>query len=216
MSTILAIETTLGECSVAISGGASRQLSERNKQTSALPLMVQQVLAESALTLHDITAYAVTIGPGSFTGVRLGIAFTRGLALAVKRPIFAPSTLELLAFQAAQDSEIIQTITLTAAINAQRGQVYFQNFTLSEAGLPAAQATPLLAEIENLPPHCTLIGNAGALFPTPAASHECAPNAKALAAYATQLPNSATTLPEPLYLRAPDAKAQKGDLTVAV
>ena len=212
MSNILAIETTLGGCSVAVSGKASRHLSERNQQTSQLARLVEEVMSESGLEFAELDGYAVTTGPGSFTGVRIGIAFIRGLTLAVRKPIHAINTLELLAYQAGE-----QQIggEMLCAINAYRGQVYLQSFTL-EQGLPKPLNEPYVAEV-NAIPHTsdTAIGDCPQLFEGQNFIHQL-PQAKALAEYAEKLPIAPIDAkPSPLYLRPPDAKAQKGDLTVA-
>jgi tRNA threonylcarbamoyladenosine biosynthesis protein TsaB len=206
MSNILAIETTLGGCSVALSNGPSRVLEEPNHQTSRLAGMVESVMTEAGLEYADLNGYAVTTGPGSFTGVRLGIAFIRGLALAVARPIYAVSSLELLAYQAQQ--EAIED-NLLCVIDAHRKQVYAQKFSL-EGNLPNALTEARACGIDQLPAgDFTVTGNALHYFPEHP-QQALSPNAKALADYAAQLPEERTEQkPAPLYLRAPDAKPQK-------
>ncbi len=212
MSNILSIDTTLGGCSVALSNGATRRIEERNQQTSQLPAMVEAVLAEDNLTFEQLDAYAVTIGPGSFTGVRIGLAFIRGLALAVKKPIYSISSLELLAYQAA---EVGVEGNILAAINAYREQVYRQEFIL-ENGLPVALGEPQeLPNATPAPEGSTVVGDAGEFFPEHS-QQTLLPDAAALARYATKLPlPDIHSKPAPLYLRLPDAKAQNGNLTVA-
>lgn len=210
MSNILAIDTTLGGCSVAHSNGAIEFTEERNQQTSQLASMTQRVMQDQAYDSLD--GYAVTTGPGSFTGVRIGIAFIRGLALAHPKPIHAITTLELLAAQAMEAGALGEIL---AAINAHRGQLYVQSFDAQKGKLTATSNASAI-EIANLPTgNFTLAGDAGSFFP----DHEAVvtqPRADALARYAKELPlPNIGNRPSPLYLRAPDAKAQKGDLTIA-
>ncbi len=212
MSNILSIETTLGACSVALSSGAMVQINERNQQTSQLPLMVQQVMAQDGVTFADITAYAVTTGPGSFTGVRIGLAFVRGLAIAQPKPIYSVTSLELLAASAAMqgvEGEIV------SAINAFRGQLYMQRFNANQRQLTSIEDAKAIEAAQAPQGEFVLVGDAEAFF-TPRRSLITKPSAADLAAYANTLP--LPTLhhkPSPIYLRAPDAKAQNGDLTVA-
>ena len=210
MSNILAIDTTIGGCSVAHSNGASQTIDERNKQTSQLTAMVEAVMQDTRF--DDLDAYAVTIGPGSFTGVRIGLAFVRGLALAKPKPIYAITTLELLAYQAIEagaEGEIL------SAVNAHRNQLYLQSFAVKE-GIAIATDEACAINLEDIPKgEFALAGDAEHFFD----NHDSIaklPNAESLARYAQKLPlPKLGDKPAPIYLRAPDAKAQKGDLTVA-
>lgn len=211
MSNILAIDTTLGGCSVALSGGILREETARNRQTSQLAAMTQAVMQEAQLSFDALDAYAITTGPGSFTGVRIGLAFIRGLALAVAKPVYAISTLELLAYQAIDqgiEGDILSTI------NAHRGQIYAQAFT-QQHGLPHAMDEAQAHAIEDIPqqhPQATRVGDCHSVME---AVTPLLPHALHLAHYAARLPLPTTrTKPEPVYLRAPDAKAQNGDLTL--
>lgn len=210
MSNILSIDTTLGTCTVALPNGIRRELSERNQQTSQLPIMVEEIMKEAGLQYNQLDGYAVTTGPGGFTGVRMGLAFIRGLALAVPKPIYAVTTLELLAYQAIESGA---DTTLTCAINAHREMVYLQHFN-SIDGMPKAVSEAEEVSVKALPiGNFTLVGDAGQFF----SQHEAItekPDALALAHYAMKLPlPSLDFKPTPFYIRPPDAKAQKGDLT---
>ncbi len=96
---VLAIDTALAACSAAVldldRGGilahASR-LMERGHAEALMP-MVAQVMSEAKLEFGELDRIAVTIGPGSFTGMRVGVAAARGIALAAAKPIVALTTL---------------------------------------------------------------------------------------------------------------------------
>ncbi|WP_085341006.1 tRNA (adenosine(37)-N6)-threonylcarbamoyltransferase complex dimerization subunit type 1 TsaB [Aquidulcibacter paucihalophilus] len=102
---ILAIDTALNACSVAVlrSGEVlvSRVEPMAKGQAERLAPMVGEVLAEAGVTAPQIDRIAVTRGPGAFTGLRIGLAFARGFALALDRPCLGISTLEVLAHGAA-------------------------------------------------------------------------------------------------------------------
>ncbi len=87
--------------------------------------MLREVAAEAGIGLGAIDAFAVTVGPGSFTGIRIGLATARGLALAAGRPLIGLSTLEVLAAgvpESERDGPIL------AALDARRGRLYVQLF----------------------------------------------------------------------------------------
>ena len=100
---VLAIDTTLDACSVAITHGGSvrASLSETMSrgQAERLAPMVREGVQKAGIAFADIDRIAVTTGPGSFTGVRVGISFARALALALDKPCVGVSTLEALALE---------------------------------------------------------------------------------------------------------------------
>lgn len=98
---ILAIDTALSACSVAILRGnqtlASAIEPMQRGQAERLAPMVSDLMISHGLAFNQIDLIAVTTGPGAFTGLRVGLAFARGLALALNRPCVGLSTLEVLA-----------------------------------------------------------------------------------------------------------------------
>jgi tRNA threonylcarbamoyladenosine biosynthesis protein TsaB len=103
---VLAIDTALSACSVAlVKDGqtmASRIEPMARGQAERLAPMVRDIMAEYGLAFRQIDRVAVTRGPGAFTGLRIGLAFARGLALALGRPCVGITTLEVLAYGASQ------------------------------------------------------------------------------------------------------------------
>lgn len=129
MSTrILAIDTATEACSVAIwdqgEVHALFELCPREHTQRILPL-VQQVLAESGLSLSQLDALAFGRGPGSFTGVRIGIGIAQGLALGAELPMLGISTLQTMA-QGAWRMTGAQRVL--AAIDARMGEVYWGQY----------------------------------------------------------------------------------------
>lgn len=92
--------------------------------SSALIPTLQDLLSEAEVTFQDLDVIAVATGPGSFTGIRLGLAAAQGLALSTKAQIFAPTSLEILAFSAL--GEAFQEILV--ALDTKRGDYFCQRF----------------------------------------------------------------------------------------
>lgn len=98
---ILAIDSATPVAGVALVKDdkllAERFVNFKKTHSETLMPMVDQVLGECEITVQDLTALAVTIGPGSFTGLRIGLAAAKGLSLATARPLVGISTLEVMA-----------------------------------------------------------------------------------------------------------------------
>lgn len=149
---VLAIDTALAACSVALdpgegqggpgrpgSGNAApvwRRLGMERGQAEALMPLVAEVLAESDLAARDLALVAVTLGPGSFTGLRVGVAAARGLALAVGCPVVGVSVCEVLA-DAVMDSGPEDAAPVLTLIDSRRGDLFAQAFAgRDDLGLP--------------------------------------------------------------------------------
>jgi tRNA threonylcarbamoyladenosine biosynthesis protein TsaB len=135
---LLAFDCSGASCSAAvlIDGriAAERFAAMERGQAEALLPMIQAVMAEAGTDWPRIDAIATTVGPGSFTGVRLGLSAARGLALAASRPILALTAFEALAAGLPPDERPI-----AIAIDSRRGPVFVQKFTagLGPIGEPA-------------------------------------------------------------------------------
>jgi tRNA threonylcarbamoyladenosine biosynthesis protein TsaB len=204
---VLGLDTCLSSCSVAVLEGervlaAACEVMARGHQERLAP-MAQAVMADAGLAFDRLDRIAVTVGPGSFTGLRVGIAFAKGLALALDRPAVGIGTLEALAAEAAG--------LVFPAIDARRGQLYLQAFEDGRAlmapdALSAEVAAARLAELSRGRPF-TLVGSGAALL------SGFAPHAAVIAAegadarHVARLAAARAPGPlKPLYLRAPDAK----------
>jgi tRNA threonylcarbamoyladenosine biosynthesis protein TsaB len=204
---VLALDTCLSSCSVAVLDaqrvlGHGHEVMARGHQERLAP-MAQEAMAQAGLAFARLDRIAVTVGPGSFTGLRVGIAFAKGLALALDRPAVGIGTLEALA--ASADGLVFPSI------DARRGQLYLQAFEDGRA-LMAPDAVTLevaaarVAELSQGRPF-TLAGSGAFLLA------DLAPAARVLSAEgadARQVARLAAAREpgplKPLYLRAPDAK----------
>lgn len=101
MTAILAIETSTPACSVALLVGDalfSRYSEEPRSHTRLIMTMIDEVLCEAGVEVDDLDAIAVTVGPGSFTGLRIGFSTVQGLAYAKNVPVIPVSTLQVMAY----------------------------------------------------------------------------------------------------------------------
>ena len=100
MTSMLAIETSTPACSVALRVGdavISRYCEEPRSHTRLVMSMIDEVLGEAGIKPNQLDGLAVTLGPGSFTGLRIGFATVQGLAFGLDLPVVALSTLEVMA-----------------------------------------------------------------------------------------------------------------------
>jgi len=199
---LLVIDTCLPACQAAVvaDGVVLAALSEpmaRGHQERLAP-MTGEVMAASCLAFSDLDRIAVTVGPGSFTGLRVGLAFAKGLAMALAIPCVGVGTLAALAASLEGGGR------RTAAIDAGRGAVFLQAFD-GDAELGPPESLPLKAA--ELAQGGRLVGpTAAALAAVGQTSVDLiAPSPLAIAGLAEHAP---LTPPRPLYLRAPDAKVK--------
>lgn len=132
---ILALESSAVACSVALceDGELIAQSFQNNGLTHSRTLMpmCEDLLKNCGLTLGDVELIAVAAGPGSFTGLRIGVAAAKGLAWSLDKPCVGVSTLEAMAWTAAHmDGD------LCPAMDARRGQIYNARFTARD-GVPS-------------------------------------------------------------------------------
>lgn len=101
MSLILHIETSTATCSVALSENgnllASLDKTERNIHASSLTLFIQDVLKQAKRNIKELAAISISMGPGSYTGLRIGVSTAKGLCYGLDIPLIAVNTLEAMA-----------------------------------------------------------------------------------------------------------------------
>ena len=116
----------------------------------------------SGLNLSDLDGFAVTRGPGSFTGLRIGISTIKGLALASEKPVVGVSSLETLALQMSYSRDLICPI-----LDAHRGEVYFSRYRFLNGHLKKQTkecVAPPDKAVEDLNESCLFVGNGALLY----------------------------------------------------
>jgi|688.fasta_scaffold04838_20 tRNA threonylcarbamoyladenosine biosynthesis protein TsaB len=128
MALILAIETATEVCSVSMAYDGiilgELHLSEGNMHASKLHVLIDNLLKETGKTLNQIEAIAVSMGPGSYTGLRVGVAAAKGFCLALNIPLIAVNTLQSLSATALVQTEIPEKALLAPMLDARRMEVY--------------------------------------------------------------------------------------------
>ena len=164
--TVLAVDTSTPTCSVALATDrrvvAEILTTRRDTHSIHLMPMVEQSLKTAGRNLGDIDAFAVVRGPGSFTGLRIGLGAVKGLAASMDKPVVGVSSLEALAFQAAIPERLI-----CAMLDARKDEVYTGRFRLTEGWVKAEVAPTVGAPedaIAGIDEACVLIGNGALLY----------------------------------------------------
>ena len=210
---VLALDTCLDACSLAVLDGetvraqASHPMG-RGHQEAIAPL-AQAVMGEAGLAFSDLERIGVTIGPGSFTGLRVGLAFAKGLGAALAIPVVGVGTLAALA-------EPLGPGLVFAVIDARRGQVYLQAFSdgrplMAPDALDLATAAARVAELSG-GRDAVLAGSGAGLLADlmPGARLVEAPACDPAAVARLAAAQTSPAPPRPLYLRAPDARLPGG------
>ncbi len=126
MSLILSLETSVDSCSVALHENGILLHTELVKEPQAhatrLALLIQASFQRLDRSMHELKAIAITSGPGSYTGLRIGTSTAKGLCFALSIPLLSVNTLELLIYQASFHNT--QKAMLCAMIDARRMEVY--------------------------------------------------------------------------------------------
>jgi tRNA threonylcarbamoyladenosine biosynthesis protein TsaB len=218
---ILAIDTALDACAAGVLDTdaakliAQESLAMKRGHAEALMPLIARVIRESGVAFVSLDRIAVTTGPGSFTGLRVGLSAARGIGLAANKPVVGLTTLTSYAAPVVGESGEQPVIS---AIDARHDQVYFQ--VVSGNGSSLIQ--PCVASIEEAlgasrfgAPH--LVGNAAKILadrwpadalPPFKVDAQPAPDI-AWVAWLGAAVNPDTAPARPFYLRAPDAKPQK-------
>ena len=225
---ILAIETSLAACSVAFVHGETLlahrfQVIGRGHGEALIP-MIEQAQTQAAVKFTDLDLIAVCVGPGTFTGVRAGVATARALSLAADVPTRGFVSLEILAAAAVQSGAVLDDQGVTVVFDARRGEVYHQSFGpgLVATTLPALNTVKEAARLMPRGPGVLVGSGASLLVPYLVRLSKLwsvsdaldQPDARVLAALAVKAmadgqppPVGAFNDPvRPLYIRPPDAK----------
>jgi len=136
---------------------------ESRSHTASLPALVDEVLGRAGVSVEDVEGLAVSIGPGSFTGLRIGLALAKGIALAGGLPVVGVPTLEALAWVA----DAPAGTTICAALDARKREVYAALFWATSAA--PRRLTPDLALAPEalaarLTAPCVVVGDASEVY----------------------------------------------------
>ena len=201
---VLALDCCLAACQVGVISGSEAlcEISEPigPERQERLPLLTAEAMAAAGLAFDQLSAIAVTIGPGSFTGLRVGLAFAKGLALATRLPLTGVGTLAALAYTTPDPAVRV------AAIDAGRGRVYWQAFAGHVAlNAPRCALAADAAEAAAAMAPRLLVGSGGKMLAATAPAAVMAPiSAPALKAIAEIAARARDAPPTPLYLRLED------------
>lgn len=217
---ILAFDTAGNGCSVCLWDDgqvlAKETMSMAHGQAERLIPMIDSVQQRAGVAWDALDRLAVTVGPGSFTGLRVGLATAQGLTLAVGVPVIGITTLEAYAARAAADG--VQG-PLLVVVDARRDDLYLQAFIPSEDGLQAV-APPTAAPVCEVAgllhgwglTAVTAIGDAADLVADVTGVQACVQQGMVCAATVAALAAGRTAQDAPaipLYIRPPDAALPK-------
>lgn len=140
MSYILNIETATKNCSVALAKEGKtilcKEIAEEGySHAERLHVFMEEIIKEAGITFQDISAIAVSQGPGSYTGLRIGVSAAKGLCYALGVPLIAVDTLQVLASQAKVSDGLIIPM-----LDARRMEVYSAIFSSNFENKRAVQA----------------------------------------------------------------------------
>jgi tRNA threonylcarbamoyladenosine biosynthesis protein TsaB len=163
---ILAVDTSTKSCSVAIVEErtllAEATLLSGQTHSKHLMRMINKVIGMSRLRITDIDGYGFTRGPGTFTGLRIGISSIKGLAVASGKPIAGVSSLDALALQVFPSSGLICSL-----LDARRGEVYCSRYRLENRVLKKEgkeRVLPPQKAVGDINEPCVFIGNGATLY----------------------------------------------------
>ena len=200
---ILALETTASVASVALLKdkavlGVLQCDAEKKHAETVLPA-IKQLLAQQQIELSRIDALAVDVGPGSFTGVRIGVCIANAFAYALQKPVIAVDSLRVLS-----QPFIEENGQVCALIDARNGNAYAARF---ENGIciESPKAVTLEPYLHSLPADCTFVGDV-----LPVCQSKVYPDAAALGLAAFTCRDSALQEARPLYLRPSQAERLAG------
>jgi len=142
MPLLLHLETSAEFCSVCLSEGttilASREGTKRFTHAAHITLFVEACLAEAGRTINEISAVSVSMGPGSYTGLRIGLSAAKGICYAIDKPLIAVSTLEALASAAYELKK--EDALYIPMIDARRMEVYTATFDATQKKIRDTEA----------------------------------------------------------------------------
>lgn len=198
-SIILYIETSTKVCSVAISRGVQvlalvESHDAEYSHAEKLNLFIEEAMLKAGVKMEELSAVAVSKGPGSFTGLRIGVSTAKGLAYALDIPLIACSTLDSIAYGFLSTKALEGNDRIVSMIDARRKEVYMKTFNNDLKALSDIEAIVIDAasfeEICSQKYTVHLVGDGAAKFESEFKDNE------AVHIYADILPSSAFMIPE--------------------
>jgi tRNA threonylcarbamoyladenosine biosynthesis protein TsaB len=111
------------------------------KRSERLWMEIESLLSSTGLSIDDVDLFAVCVGPGSFTGLRVGLAAVKGLAEATEKPVVGVTSLEAFAFAAGSSRAVF------SLVSSYKGDLYGQLFSFDKDGRPEAESVPIAAPL---------------------------------------------------------------------
>jgi tRNA threonylcarbamoyladenosine biosynthesis protein TsaB len=220
---ILGFDTSGAVCAAAVLRdgrlAARRAEAMERGHAQALVPMLAEVMGEAELGFDTLDAVGVTIGPGAFTGIRIGLAAARGIGLAAGLPVFGVTAFEAIA-AAIPDRELADA-TLLVAIESRREEIFVQLFDAARRSLEQPRSVPAEALAALVPPGpCLVAGDAmeraaaalgGRELRRAAAARTADPEIVARLAGERWRRGERPPPPSPFYLRAPDVTVARAN-----
>ena len=204
---LLAFDTATPYVTVALHDGedvvAERRSEQRMKHGEQLAPLIEQVLADAGIVRQDVTALAVGIGPGPFTGLRVGLVTARTLAFVLEIPVYGVCSLDIIAVEAAHGGEPVGA-DFVVATDARRKEVYLASYDDQGRRLDGPEVVrPADAATDDA------VAGEGAVFYPEAFPQGRGPTLPSAGWLARAVAEELAELhdPEPMYLRRPDAIA---------
>ena len=203
---LLAFDTATPYVTVALHDGedvvAERRSEQRMRHGEQLAPLIEEVMGDVGIVRQDLTAIAVGVGPGPFTGLRVGLVTARTLAFVLEIPVYGVCSLDVVALEAAQDAPVGGKLTVPT--DARRKEVYLATYDDQGRRL----GDPDVVRPHDAATEGPVAGEGALLYPEafPDARDPLLPSAgwlaRAVVAELAELHD-----PEPMYLRRPDAVA---------
>lgn len=207
---LLAFDTATPHVTVALHDGEDVVVELRAdrpmKHAEQLAPLIEEALSSAGIVRQDLTAIAAGVGPGPFTGLRVGLVTARTLAFVLDVPVYGVCTLDVLAVEAVDLAAVPGSADhgFVVATDARRKEVYLARYDADGVRLEG----PVVGRPADLATDDWVVGEGGVLYPD-AFPHRAGPTAPSAGWLARAVAEERVELvdPEPLYLRRPDAMA---------
>jgi tRNA threonylcarbamoyladenosine biosynthesis protein TsaB len=142
LTRILAIDTSSAWCSVALSIDNNEPLFRHDPVSAGASQLllpwIEEMLILADISLHDLDAIAIGVGPGAFTGIRLGLAVAQGLAISSRLPVLPVASLDAIASQLALSPQFRSSHAsiFAIAVDARMDEIYWAKYQMSDLGFP--------------------------------------------------------------------------------